>query len=56
MAFTISEECTACGECAGNCPAGAIAGDKKGYAIDAEKCTECGACAEICPISAAKKC
>jgi ferredoxin len=55
MAFCISEECTACGECAGQCPAGAIKNDTRGYAIDADKCTECGSCAEICPVAAARK-
>lgn len=55
MAYCITEECSACGDCAGKCPAGAIKGDKKGYAIDVDKCTDCGSCAEICPASAAKK-
>ncbi len=55
MVYRISEECTACGDCAGKCPAGAIKGDKKGYAIDSDKCTECGSCAEVCPVAAARK-
>ncbi|MFA5880869.1 MAG: 4Fe-4S dicluster domain-containing protein [Eubacteriales bacterium] len=55
MAYCISEDCVGCGDCADQCPAGAIKGNKKGYAIDSDKCTECGSCADICPVAAAKK-
>jgi ferredoxin len=55
MAYCISEDCSACGECMDSCPAGAIENDPKGYTINAEKCTECGACAEICPEAAARQ-
>jgi ferredoxin len=51
MAHKISDECIACGACAGECPVEAISeGDI--YTIDADKCTDCGACTEVCPTSA----
>lgn len=49
--YKITDECLACGACAGECPVEAIsAGDI--YTIDAGKCIECGACASICPAGA----
>lgn len=42
MAYVISDECVACGTCAGECPVEAISeGDGK-YVIDADTCVECG--------------
>ena len=52
MAFKITDDCVACGACAGACPIEAIAeGDGK-YVIDPDKCAGCGACAEACPMGA----
>ena len=52
MAYKITDECIACGACAGECPVNAISeGDGK-YVIDADACIECGACADACPVAA----
>ena len=49
MAYKISDDCIACGTCAGVCPVSAISeGDGK-YAIDADACLDCGTCAGECP-------
>jgi len=51
MAYIISDDCTACGSCIGECPADAIIeGDI--YKIEADLCTDCGACADVCPVEA----
>ena len=40
MAYVISDECVACGTCAGECPVEAISeGDGK-YVIDADTCVD----------------
>ena len=51
MAYTISEQCTACGKCKEICPVDAIS---KGapYTIDADTCIDCGNCAGECPVEA----
>jgi ferredoxin len=52
MAYVISDECVACGTCAGECPADAISeGDGK-YVINADACLECGTCEAACPTGA----
>ena len=48
MAYVISDECVACGTCAGECPVEAISeGDI--YHIDPDTCIECGSCSYVCP-------
>lgn len=52
MAFTITDDCIACGACAADCPVEAISeGDGK-FEIDADTCISCGACADSCPVGA----
>lgn len=52
MAYIITDECIACGQCQPECPVDAIAeGDI--YVIDAEKCIDCGSCEDVCPTGAA---
>jgi ferredoxin len=56
MAYTITEECIACGACEPECPVNAISEGDPIYTIDSEKCVECEGhydspnCAEICPV------
>ena len=52
MAYKISDECIACGACAGTCPVGAISEGEGKYEIDADTCISCGACAAGCPVEA----
>lgn len=50
MAYVITDECLACGSCAGECPANAISeGDI--YVIG-DECLECGSCVDTCPVGA----
>jgi NADH-quinone oxidoreductase subunit F len=44
------EKCQGCLICLRNCPASAIAGDKRMiHVINPEKCIKCGVCLEVCP-------
>ncbi|MCK4417987.1 MAG: 4Fe-4S binding protein [Candidatus Latescibacteria bacterium] len=52
MAYKITEECIACGQCVAECPVEAITEAGDIYVIDRELCTECGACADVCPVEA----
>jgi ferredoxin len=52
MAHVISDECLACGTCAGVCPTEAISeGDGK-FVIDPNVCIDCGTCVDECPVNA----
>ena len=52
MAYVITDDCIACGACAGDCPVEAISeGDGK-FVIDADACISCGSCADACPVGA----
>jgi len=52
MAYKITDDCIACGACAGECPVSCITeGDGK-YIIDEDACIDCGSCASVCPVDA----
>ena len=45
-----AERCTGCGECVGNCPAGAVElVDHKVTFVASNECTYCGVCEDVCP-------
>jgi len=52
MAYKISNACTNCGTCEGECPVEAISEQGGKRSIDAEKCVDCGACSAVCPAEA----
>ena len=52
MAYIISEQCVACGNCREICPVEAIREGSPRYTIDADKCIDCGNCAGECPVDA----
>lgn len=52
MAHQISDECIACGACAGECPVNAISEKDGKFIITADDCIDCGACASVCPVGA----
>ena len=52
MAYVISDECVACGTCAGECPVEAISEGDGEYVSAASTRVECGTCAGVCPTEA----
>jgi formate hydrogenlyase subunit 6/NADH:ubiquinone oxidoreductase subunit I len=52
MAYSITDACVSCGQCADVCPADAICEKDGQYSIDAAKCVDCGQCVDTCPSSA----
>ncbi|ULQ59465.1 4Fe-4S binding protein [Brucepastera parasyntrophica] len=52
MAYIISDDCTNCGACEGECPVEAISEQADKRVIDADTCISCGACAAVCPVEA----
>lgn len=51
-----ADKCTGCGLCAKNCPANAIAGEKKQpHVIDIAACIKCGNCIQKCKFGAVEK-
>ncbi|MBN2047202.1 MAG: 4Fe-4S binding protein [Anaerolineaceae bacterium] len=51
MAYTITDDCIACGACQAECPVDCIT-EGEIYVIDAEECIDCGSCADVCPVGA----
>ena len=49
MAYIISEDCMACGNCAKVCPSKAVIPDMECFSIDPDICESCGKCADYCP-------
>ncbi|MFC1901412.1 NADH-quinone oxidoreductase subunit NuoF [Chloroflexota bacterium] len=48
--YVLPDKCQGCGICLRECPAEAIAGDKRMvHVIDQDKCIRCGACLDACP-------
>jgi len=52
MAYSITDECIACGSCEDTCPVEAISEGEDKYVIDPELCNDCGTCADQCPVEA----
>jgi NAD-dependent dihydropyrimidine dehydrogenase PreA subunit len=52
LAYSISNECNACGICEPECPVQAILPGEEKYYIDPDECTDCGLCEEVCPVDA----
>ena len=48
MAMKInSDDCTACGDCAAECPSSAIVNKGAFFKVNADKCTECDGVSEF---------
>jgi len=52
MAYKITDDCVACGTCAGECPVEAISEGEGKYVINPDACMDCGTCAGVCPAGA----
>lgn len=58
MAYVITDDCIACGECLPACPNSATAEGCLNYRINRYLCTEClgfadePQCAQVCPVDA----
>ena len=52
MAYKVTTECIACGECIPECGMEAISEGEEIYVIDAEQCNDCAACVPVCPVNA----
>lgn len=52
MAHKITDDCIMCGNCADNCPTGAISKGTDKYIIDADICVDCMVCENKCPVEA----
>ena len=52
MAYKISDACTNCTACVGECPVEAILEKDGAHVIDADKCIDCGVCVGSCPVEA----
>ena len=50
--FIEIKDCTLCGTCVNNCPAGALFFGSHGVALDSGKCVECYCCMESCEAGA----
>ena len=57
LTYSIDAElCKACGVCKKECPAGAIAGEKKQpHSIDPAKCIRCGVCFDVCKFKSVER-
>jgi NAD-dependent dihydropyrimidine dehydrogenase PreA subunit len=57
LTYSIDEKlCKACGVCKKECPAGAIAGEKKQvHSIDPSKCIRCGVCFDVCKFKSVER-
>jgi len=52
MAHKITNACTKCAACLGECPTGSIIEGKDRYLIDADTCSDHVACVAVCPVNA----
>ncbi|MCL2433629.1 MAG: 4Fe-4S binding protein [Clostridia bacterium] len=52
MAYTINDDCIACGACVPECPTDAISETDGKFVIDPAACIDCNACRDVCPTDA----